>query len=72
MTKEERRKKKMYDIACITVGLILAIAVSFAIVAGIVFGVCQAFKLNFSLRIAFGVWLILVAFGFGRGKVRLR
>ena len=72
MTKEERRKKKMYGIACITVGLILAIAVSFAIVAGIVFGVCWAFKLNFSLRIAFGVWLILVAFGFGRGKVRLR
>lgn len=72
MTKEERRKKKLYDIACIAVVVILAIAVRFAIVAGIVFGVCWAFKLDFSLRISFGIWLILVALGFGRGKVRLR
>lgn len=72
MTKQDRIKKKLYDIACIAVGLIFAIAVSFAIVAGIVFGVCWAFKLNFSLRISFGVWLILVALGFGSGKVRLR
>lgn len=71
MTKEERTKKRLHDIACIAVGLIILIILSLAIVAGIVLGVCWAFKLDFSLRIAFGVWLILVAFGFISGKVHL-
>lgn len=71
MTKEERTKKRLHDIACIAVGLIILIILSLAIVAGIVFGVCWAFKLDFSLRIAFGLWLILVAFGFISGKVHL-
>lgn len=72
MTKQESIKKRLHDIASIAVGLIIIIAVTYAIVAGIVFGVCWAFKLDFSLRIAFGVWVILVALEFGSGNVRLR
>ena len=72
MTKQERIKKRLHDIASIAVGLFIIIAVTYAIVAGIVFGVCWAFKLDFSLRISFGVWLILVALGLGSGKVSLR
>ena len=40
--------------------LVLALIASFGITALIVKGVCWAFGLAFSLKIAFGVWLILI------------
>lgn len=36
------------------------LALSFAIVSAIIYGICWAFKLTFAWRYAFGVWLILL------------
>lgn len=35
-------------------------ALSFAIVSAIIYGICWAFKLMFTWRFAFGIWLILL------------
>ena len=35
-------------------------ALSFAIVSAIIYGICWAFKLVFTWRFAFGIWLILL------------
>ena len=44
-------------------------ALSFAIVSAIIYGICWAFKLTFAWRYAFGIWLILLLVGgiFERG-----
>lgn len=38
---------------------ILVIAISFLGTAGMVYGVCFAFGLTFSWKIAFGIWLLM-------------
>ena len=35
-------------------------ALSFAIVSAIIYGICWAFKIVFTWRFAFGIWLILL------------
>lgn len=39
--------------------IIVTISISFAITALLVKGICWAFGLAFSFKIAFGVWLVL-------------
>lgn len=48
----------MNTIAKIFLVLIAYLAIDFAISALIVKGICWAFSLTFSWKIAFGVWLI--------------
>lgn len=36
------------------------LALSFALVSAIIYGICWAFKLVFTWRFAFGIWLILL------------
>ena len=50
----------MNTIAKISLVLIAYLAIDFAISALIVKGICWAFSLTFSWKIAFGVWLILL------------
>lgn len=50
----------MNTIAKIFFVLIAYLAIDFAISALIVKGICWAFSLTFSWKIAFGVWLILL------------
>lgn len=41
----------------------LLLAVSYGAVAGLTWIICQCFELTFTLKAAFGVWLILVIIG---------
>ena len=50
----------MNTIAKIILIVIAYLAIDFAISALIVKGICWAFSLTFSWKIAFGVWLILL------------
>lgn len=50
----------MNTIAKIFLVLFAYLAIDFAISALIVKGICWAFSLTFSWKIAFGVWLILL------------
>ena len=36
------------------------LALSFALVSAIIYGICWAFKIVFTWRFAFGIWLILL------------
>ena len=50
----------MNTIAKIILIVIAYLAIDFAISALIVKGICWAFSLTFSWKIAFGIWLILL------------
>lgn len=48
-------------VGIITVAIIVGVfALSFALTSAIIYGICWAFKLVFTWRFAFGVWLILL------------
>lgn len=34
--------------------------ISFGITSAIIYGICWAFELKFSFKIAFGIWLVLI------------
>lgn len=38
----------------------MMLALSFALTSAIIYGICWAFKLVFTWRFAFGIWLILL------------
>ncbi len=40
--------------------VVLMLALSFALTSAIIYGICWAFKLVFTWRFAFGIWLILL------------
>lgn len=52
--------KKMLAILCIIIGNALAVALSFLLTAGIIAGICWAFSLTFSWKLAVGVYLVLI------------
>ena len=39
--------------------IVICLAISFGISAALVYGICWAFNLTFTWKIAFGVWLVL-------------
>lgn len=47
-------------IIIIALGVILGCTLSFGITTGLVYGICWAFNLNFSLKVAYGIWLIMM------------
>lgn len=50
----------MLTILLIILGIVGAVALSFFITAGIIAGICWAFSLAFSWKLAVGVYLVLV------------
>lgn len=49
-------KKETMIVVLMVIGILLF---SFGLTALMVFGVCWAFGLDFSLKIAFGIWVLL-------------
>lgn len=50
----------MLAILGIIVGAVLAVALGFLLTAGIIAGICWAFSLVFSWKLAVGVYLVLI------------
>lgn len=47
----------------IIITLVLCFSISFGITALIFKGICWAFSLTFSWKVAFGIWLIMILVG---------
>ena len=47
-------------ILCTIIGLILALAIGWAITIGLVYLVCLCFSWQFNLLVATGIWLVLI------------
>ena len=47
----------------IVITLVLCFSISFGITALIFKGICWAFSLTFSWKVAFGIWLIMILVG---------
>lgn len=50
----------MLAILGIIIGAVLAVALGFLLTAGIIAGICWAFSLAFSWKLAVGVYLVLI------------
>ena len=46
-----------------SIPIVIGLGISFGILGLIVKGICWAFKLTFSWRLAFGIWLVMALIG---------
>ena len=58
--KNKSRMRSVTRIICMILGIVLAIAISFAVVFLLTKGICWAFSIHFSTKIAVGIYLIAV------------
>lgn len=56
---EGKEKMNIRNVLVIIIAIIIASAFSFGITAAMVYGICWAFGLTFSIKVVIGVWLVM-------------
>lgn len=54
------KSKKVFGCMLLIVIVFAVYMISFGITSAIIYGICWAFELRFSFKIAFGIWLVLI------------